>query len=596
MIRTPSVSIDHQVNAVRLQVMTNAIYSIADEVVAALVRTSYSTNIKDRRDCSGAIFTLQGDLVAQGEVGTPLHLGVMQPAVLTALQAIPPESLEPGDDIILNMPYPEGPGHLNDVTVVSPVFYDERLVAFVANMSHHVDVGGFAPGSMAFGVWEHYQEGLQIPPLKISRRGILDQDLIRLITANLRTPSEFRGDLAAQIAANNVGERRLQDLMKKYGVEEVLSYMASIMDYSERRLRAAIGTLSEGSFSFEDCLEGDGLSDGDVTIRCTVQVREGTIRCDFRESDPQVLGPLNCRPPSVRACVYYVAKALLDPGLPPNSGAFRPLQVLTQPGTLLEVNYPGAVCNANIITTQRIVDVLLGAFYQLIPDRVCAACSGTMNLLNIGGRHSLSGGLFNYIETYGGGQGALPNRDGTSAVQNHMTNTRNAPVEVIESTYPLLIRGYGLVPESAGSGKFRGGFGMRREFEFLSDRVTVTLSSDRFRRGPWGLAGGGPAQPGACLVVSPDGKERNLPSKVTTVLGKGDCLISTTPGGGGRGNPLDRSAERVREDVLEGLLSSETALAVYGVVLRADLTLDWTATEHHRSALNARQVSTLLPA
>lgn len=582
-----SVSSVQQVDAVTLQVMTNAVYSIADEIVAALVRTSYSTNIKDRRDCSGALFNPDGDLVAQGEVGTPLHLGVMQPAVRTALNAIPPDSLEPGDDIIMNTPYPEGPGHLNDVTVVSPVFVDARLVGFVANMSHHVDVGGFAPGSMAFGVWEHYQEGLQIPPLKISKRGVVDQNLVRLISANLRTPVEFRGDLAAQIAANNVGERRLQALMKKQGVDEVLRCMTAIMDYSERRLRSAIEALPVGTYSFADCLEGDGLSTEPVTIRCTVTVANGEIQADFRNSDLQVLGPLNCRPPSVRACVYYVAKALLDPGLPPNSGAFRPLKVLTRPGTLLEVEYPGAVCNANIITTQRIVDVLLGAFYQVLPDRVCAACSGTMNLLNIGGRDSSTGQLFNYIETYGGGQGALPDRDGTSAVQNHMTNTRNAPVEVIESTYPLVIRDYSLVPESAGSGRFRGGFGMRREFEFLGDRTTVTLSSDRFSCRPWGLEGGGEAQPGQCQVIHPDGRVENLPSKITTVLTKGSRLISTTPGGGGRGNPLDRSAQQVRRDVLEELLSPETALRVYGVVLRPDLSIDEEATLQQRSTMKS---------
>jgi len=590
MISSITVSQDRPVDAVTLQVMTNAIYSIADEVVAALIRTSYSTNIKDRRDCSGAVFNPEGELIAQGEVGTPLHLGVMQPAVKAALRAIAPESLAPGDDLILNTPYPEGPGHLNDVTLVSPVYYDGQLVAFVANMSHHVDVGGFAPGSMAFGVWEHYQEGLQIPPLKISNQGVLDQNLIRLITANLRTPVEFRGDLAAQIAANNVGERRLQALMKKHGVDEVLHYMNAIMDYSERRLRAAIRDLPAGTCSFEDYLEGDGISSSDVVIRCTVHVGAGQIECDFSQSNPQVLGPLNCRPPSVRACVYYVAKALLDPGLPPNAGAFRPFKVRTQSGTLLEVNYPGAVCNANIITTQRIVDVLLGAFYQLIPERVCAACSGTMNLLNIGGRHPATGQLFNYIETYGGGQGALAGRDGTSAVQNHMTNTRNAPVEVIESTYPLLIRDYGLMPESAGIGKFRGGFGMKREFEFLGNRNTITLSSDRFKYGPWGLEGGGEARPGKCEVIHPDGRIDTLPSKITTVLEKGSRLISTTPGGGGRGNPLDRPAESVRKDVLDELISRDTALNAYGVVFGADLTIDEEATHRQRLALKASSV------
>lgn len=567
---------------VTLQVMTNAVYSVADEMVAALVRTSFSTNIKDRRDCSGAVFTPDGQLVAQGEVGTPLHLGVMLPAVQTAIAAIPPETLEPEDDIIVNTPYPEGPGHLNDVTLVSPVFHGGHLVAYVANMSHHVDVGGFAPGSMAFGVWEHFQEGLQIPPLKLVKRGRIDEDLVRLITANLRTPVEFRGDLAAQIAANNVGEERLQGLMSKVGRETVLHYMNEIMDYSERRLSAAIRQLPQGSFSSQDYLEGDGISTEKIAIRVTVTVEGSELTADFRESDPQALGPINCRPPSVKACAYYLAKALLDPGLPPNSGAFRPVRVLTKPGTLMEVEFPGALCNANIVTTQRIVDALMGAFLQIVPERAAAACSGTMNLLNIGGRDPRSGALFNYIETYGGGQGALVDRDGTSAVQMHMTNTRNAPVEVIESTYPLFIHGYGLVSESAGAGRFRGGYGMRREFEVEADRVTVTLSSDRFELAPWGIFGGRSASTGNCKVVLPDESVEQLPSKVTRVLTKGARLISTTPGGGGWGDPCERPAEQVRRDVVQELLSRESALSVYGVVLNDDLSLDSQATAKER--------------
>lgn len=571
------------VDPITLQVMTSSFYSIADEIVAALVRTSYSTNIKDRRDCSGAVFNRDGDLVAQGEIGTPLHLGVMLPAVQTVLKEIGPEQMEPGDDIAMNTPYPEGPGHLNDLMIVSPVFFEGELVGYVANMAHHVDVGGFAPGSMPFGVWEHYQEGLQIPPVKIVKRNRLDEELVRLIVGNVRTPVEFRGDLAAQIAANNLGERRLLDLMKKYGRETVLDYAREIMDYSERRIRAAIQKLPATTLAFEDFLEGDGISNDQFAIRVRLRIDGSEIVADFSQTDPQVLGPINCRPPSVRACLYYVVKALFDPGLPPNSGAFRPLRVITKPGSLLEVDYPGALCNANIVTTQRIVDVLLGAFLKVVPDRVVAACSGTMNLLNIGGRDPRSAELFNYIETYGGGQGALPDQDGMSAVQNHMTNTRNAPVEVIESSYPLKIHGYGLVPESAGPGCFRGGYGMTREFEILADRVTVTLSSDRFERRPWGVFGGGEGQPGSCLVKHPDGRVEALRSKVTCTLEKGTRLASTTPGGGGRGDPLDRPPELVRTDVLDELLSRETALREYGVVLTDELEVDQAATAKNRA-------------
>lgn len=567
-----------KVNPIVLQVMTNGLYSIADEMIAALIRTAYSTNIKDRRDCSAAIFTRECNLVAQGEVGTPLHVGVMLPAVKTALNVVPPETMDPGDAIIMNTPYPEGPGHLNDATIISPVFYQGELVGIVGNTAHHVDMGGFAPGSMPFGVWEHYQEGLQIPPVKIAKRGRLDEEIIRLISTNLRTPVEFKGDLAAQVAANRVGERRFQAFMDKYGKNEVLFYMKEMMNYSERRILAAIKTLPRGSYSYSDYLEGDGISKEPIKISVTVTVRDSQIVADFSESDPQAMGPVNCRPPTAKACVYYVVKAILDPGLPPNSGAFRPLSVITKPGTLLQVEYPGALCNANIVMTQRLVDVLMGAFSKIIPARVTAACSGTQNLLNIGGRDPRTSLLFNYVETYGGGQGAFIDRDGTSAVHTHMTNTRNAPVEVIESAYPFFIHQYGVVPESAGAGKFRGGFGMVREIEIESEQTTVTVSSDRFSTCPWGLFGGQDAKPGSASIIHADGSREQLPPKITRRIQRGDRLVSVTPGGGGWGNPRERSPEAVRRDFIEGLISAKTAFEVYGVVLREDRSVDLEAT------------------
>jgi N-methylhydantoinase B len=329
-------------------------------------------------------------------------------------------------------------------------------------------------------------------------------------------------------------------------------------------------------------LEGDGIIKGPIKISVTVTVQNSQIVADFSQSDPQAMGPVNCRPPTAKACVYYVVKALLDPGLPPNSGAFRPLSVITRPGTLLEVEYPGALCNANIVMTQRLVDVLMGAFSKIIPERVTAACSGTQNLLNIGGRDPRTGLLFNYVETYGGGQGAFFDRDGTSAVHTHMTNTRNAPVEVIESAYPFFIHQYGLVPESAGAGKFRGGFGMVREIEILGEQTTVTVSSDRFETCPWGLFGGQNAKPGSAAINHLDGSQEQLPSKITRRIKRGDRLVSVTPGGGGRGDPKERSPEEVRRDVVEELISVNTALDVYGVVMQEDLSVDLDATAHRR--------------
>jgi len=579
------------IDPVTLQVFTNALYSISDEMSAALVRTAYSTNIKDRRDCSSAVYTAQGEVVAQSEIGTPLHLGVMGPTVATVLKKISIEKMQPGDDILVNEPFPEGPGHLNDVTLISPVFFDGEVVALVANMAHHVDMGGYAPGSMPFGVSEIYQEGLQIPPVRISKGGKLDDDLIALISQNVRTGTEFRGDLLAQIAANNVGEKRLCELMGKYGKSAMLDYMREILDYSERRMVAGIKNLPNGVYTFEDYLEGDGISDDLISIRAKVEIQDSTVTVDFRETSKQVRGSVNCRPPSAQACVYYVMKCVIDPGLPPNSGAFRPIRVLTEPGSLLEVGYPAAVCNANIVTSQRIADVLFGALKKAIPDRVLAASSGTMNLLSIGGVDPRGGRLFNYIETCGGGQGAMHDRDGMSGVQMHMTNTRNAPVEVIESTYPLFVNHYGLVTDSEGAGTYRGGMGIRREFTVLSEKTTVTLSSDRFRISPWGVLGGRDAALGQCILVSPEGKARKLPAKVTLSVEKGSKLVVITPGGGGWGDPLKRDVDKVRRDVVTGVVSRKDARETYGVYLKKNLEIDSERTEKSRADNLARDRS-----
>jgi len=558
------------VDPITLEVMRNAFYSIADEMTAALVRTGYSTNIKDRRDCSCAIYDTDGHAVALSELNTPVHLGTMHPTVTTVLEHFPLESLEPGDAVILNTPYPAGPGHLNDVAVVAPVYCGDQLVAIVANQAHHVDMGGFAPGSMPFGVTEIYQEGLQIPPVKLRRAGRVDEDLLALILENVRTKFEARGDLMAQMAANNVGERRLQDLVRSHGQDTVRLYQAEMMNYSERRMRAGIHRIPSGSYRFADVLEGDGISDELITIRVTVTVQDDEICFDFAGTDPQVRGPLNCRWPSVAACVFFVMKSLLDPGLPPNAGAYRPIRIEIPEGSLLCATHPAAVCNANILTAQRLVDVISGALLTALPERVTAASSGTMNLLNMGGTDPDRGRYYNYVETYGGGQGAKHSQDGMDAVQSGMTNTRNAPIEVIETAYPLRVEGYGLVPDSEGAGRQRGGLGMFRQFRILGPEVKLTLSTDRVRVGPWGVQGGGGAKGASCIITSPDGSERRLGSKVTTEVHRGDIVRVETPGGGGWGDPRERPSTAVLRDVMEGLISPERAHSVYGLSAEAD--------------------------
>ena len=569
---------------ITLEVMRNAFYSIADEMIAALIRSSYSTNIKDRRDTSGAIYTGSGEVVvvAQSEIGTPLHLGTMHSAVQSAMAAYPFEELEPGDAVALNTPYPAGPGHLNDLCLISPVFYEGRMIAITANQAHHVDMGGFAPGSMPFGVTEIFQEGLQIPPVRLFRRGELDRDLWAIISQNVRPQVEVRGDLMAQLAANYVGGRRLTELADKYGVATVEQYLDEMLDYSERRMRAALASIPKGVYQAEDVIEGDGITDDTFTIRLTLEANGDHVRTDFTASDDASQGPLNCRWPSVAACVYYVLKACLDPELPPNAGAYRPIDIDVRDGSILSAIYPTAVCNANIITTQRIVDVLLAALSHALPDKVQAASSGTMNLLNIGGIHPVNGIYYNYIETYGGGQGAMIDADGMDAVQNHMTNTRNAPVESIEVAYPLLVESYGLVPDTEGPGEYRGGVGIRRAIRVVGNQVKLTLSSDRAGTPPWGLFGGESASPSRFSVRGPDDSLHTMGSKFTTSVLPDHVMITETPGGGGWGNPRLRDPEAVRRDVSEGLVSAERARTVYRVALDSNLNVDHAQTRKLR--------------
>ncbi|MFC1798813.1 hydantoinase B/oxoprolinase family protein [Thermodesulfobacteriota bacterium] len=578
---------ESMIDPISLEVMRNALMSISDEMSAALVRTAYSTNIKDRRDCSCAIYRANGEVVAQSEIGTPLHLGVMPAVVRTVLKRFPIGTLSPGDAVIYNNPYPEGPGHLNDVTLVAPVFYKNRPVALLANQAHYVDVGGYTPGSMPFGVTEIFQVGMQIPPVRIIKKTVIDDEILSILLENVRTKEEFKGDFMAQVAANNVGVDRLTDLFEKHGGDNTQAHMEEIMNYSERRIRAGIQSLKDGVYSFEDYIEGDSICDDLIKIAVTVTISGDEVTADFSDTDPEVKGPVNCRLASTAACVYYVVKCIADPGVPPNSGSYRPIRVIAPEGSLVNSNYPRSVVHSNIITTQRIVDCLLGALLDATPQRVMAAHHGTQNLINIGGFNSRTNRLFNYIETYGGGQGALYCQDGMDGVHSHMTNTRNAPVEVLEATYPLRINEYGLIPDSEGPGCFRGGMGMMREIVILEDEATFTISSDRNRIQPWGVLGGKKASTASCRLENSAGEQLPLHSKDTCKVSKGDTIITKTSGGGGWGDPYKRDPEKVRWDVLEGLVSLDRAIDEYGVKLhKPELTIDIDTTKRLRDCCN----------
>ena len=554
-----------QTDPITLEVMRNAFQSVAEEMGAALIRTALSPNIKDRRDCSTGVYSASGELVAQAE-HIPLHLGLMPSVVKSTLKRFPIDRLQPGDAIITNDPYVSG-SHLPDICIISPLFVEDGCVGIVANLAHHVDIGGIAPGGMPTISTEIFQEGLRIPPVRIKKRGRVDEELVALITTNVRTGREALGDFQAQLAANNVGERRLKEIITKYGREMVIHYMNELNNYSERQMLGRIKELPKGVFTFEDYLEGDGLSDDLLTIKASVTIGGQKITVDFTGSSPQTRGSVNCTRAVTLACTFYALKSAIDPDLPSTGGTFRPVETITPTGTIVNPEFPAPVSNANINTAQRIADVVLGALAQAIPEKVPAASSGSMGLFTIGGVDPRTRQYYSYVETYGGGQGAVVNQDGMDGVHTNMTNTRNTPVEVIEIAYPLRVEKYGLVPNTDGPGRCRGGLGLTRELTVLDHSPTMTLGSDRLKIPPWGLQGGDPGGTVGSFIETPDGEREMLPSKVTRAVEPGTRIVLRTAGGGGYGDPKRRDPQKVRTDVQEGFIDIQRARERYGVVI-----------------------------
>ncbi|OLS40072.1 hydantoinase B/oxoprolinase family protein [Bacillus sp. MRMR6] len=557
-----------KIDGITLEVMKNAFYTIAEEMGVTLIRTALSTNIKDRMDCSTAIYTKNGDLVAQAE-HVPLHLGLMPSVVHEVLKLFPPDLLKEGDAILINDPYISG-SHLPDIFMISPIFLHGKLVGLAANIAHHVDVGGLSPGSMSVKATEIFHEGLRIPAVRIQREGVLDQEMIRLLEKNVRTGKEVLGDIYAQLAANKVAETRLIDLIEKHSVDFVFDCMEEIMNYSDRRMRAAITKVPNGSYQFKDILEGDGITEDELEIQALVKVAEDTIEVDFTGSAKQTQGPVNSTHGVTNACVYYALKAILDSEVPPNAGTYRSIKIHAPKGTIVNPNFPAPVSNANSNTSQRITDTIFGALVQVLPERSMAACSGTMNGFAIGGFDPEKESYFSYVETYGGGQGGLLDLDGMDGVHTNMTNTLNTPVEVMEQTFPFFVNKYGLIDGSGGAGKFRGGLGMERELTLLGDDFTITLMSDRQKHQPWGLFNGKGGQTSSCTLVTPEGEKMALSSKVTMKADKGSKIRLATAGGGGYGSPFERDPQFVLKDVVLGHIDFQQAKEDYGVVLEEE--------------------------
>ncbi|MBC7349516.1 MAG: hydantoinase B/oxoprolinase family protein [Candidatus Aminicenantes bacterium] len=512
---------------IELELFKNLFTSITEEMAAVLQRTSLSPNIKERRDFSCALFTRLGETFAQGS-HIPVHLGAMPLSVQAALQAV---EFRPGDVVILNDPY-RGGTHLPDITCIQPYFIDDNLCFLVANRAHHSDVGGLTPGSMPLAT-EIFQEGVIIPPLKLYQRGRLNEEVLSLFLANVRTPEERRGDILAQVAANSRGARRLGEMLNRYGLEKLTLYADQIQDYTEKILRATIKSIPDGRYEFEDFLDDDGLSPRPVRIRVTLTIRGDEAWVDFSGSADQVAGSVNANFAVTYSAVLYVFRSLVEEDIPFNTGLMKPVHIIAPEGSVVNATFPSALAGGNVETSQRIVDVLLGALALAIPDRVPAASQGTMNNVACGGFNPRTRTSFAYYETIGGGLGASATHHGLSGVHCHMTNSLNTPIEALENYLPLKIRRYSLRKNSGGRGRRWGGDGLIREYQFLVP-VNLTIISDRRKLKPYGLAGGQPGRAGINLLIRKR-RRKILASKVNLKLEAGDILIIETPGGGGYG-------------------------------------------------------------
>jgi N-methylhydantoinase B len=515
-----------EITPITLEVFKNKFASIAEEMGVALTRAAFSPNIKERRDFSCAIFDAAGDMVAQA-AHIPVHLGSMPLSVAAVIQAV---ELNPGDMAMLNDPF-QGGTHLPDITLVAPVFAGgDAPLFYVASRAHHADVGGMASGSMPLST-SIFQEGLIIPPVKIVAADEIVADIMNLLLANVRTPAERQGDFNAQILANRTGILRLEALIATHSRETVVTLAAALMDYAERMMTAVIAAMPDGTYTAEDFLDDDGAGSGDVAVRLTLSIGGDMAELDFSASDPQVAGCINAVRAIAVSAALYVFRALAGTRIPTNAGTFRPITVITKPGTVVAARFPAAVAGGNVETSQRIVDVILAALAVVLPERIPAASQGTMNNVAIGGVDPRSGKHFTYYETLAGGAGADATGPGQSAVHSHMTNTLNTPIEALEFAYPLRVTRYALRRGSGGTGRHAGGDGLVREIEALTP-VEVTVLSDRRIRGPWGLLGGGEGAHGVNVVTRRNG-EMVMPGKFHVRLRTGEKLRLETPGGGG---------------------------------------------------------------
>jgi N-methylhydantoinase B len=571
------------IDPIQFELIKNALGKIDDEMALSIVLKSHSGVLKDNMDFSTALCSADGQTLAQG-LTLPIHLGSVPDAMDGILRRYPCQSIRPGDVFIMNDPF-EGGMHLPDVFIVKPIFVGGALAAFACTVAHQTDMGGRVPGSNASDSTEIFAEGLRIPALKFYEAGRPNETLFRIITKNVRVPDMVLGDMASQVAACSTAEREFLQLAERYGLDTLEPYFAELLDYAERLTRAEIASWPDGIYRFEDFIDDDGIDEKPIPISVTIAVRGDELVVDYAGSSDQVKGAINASPSFAKSAVYLTVRSVMEAEVPNNAGYFRPIKVLTPPGSIVNPKLPAAFA-ARGLTGFRMIDAMLGALVEIRPGRVPAACEGGNTGVSIGGWDK-ERGPFIFVEFVCGTGGARPGLDGVDGHTNPGVCMSNVPCEVIEIESPVIIERYGFAPDSGGAGEFRGGLALVRDFRFVGQEAILQVRSDRRKYLPYGLGGGRPGTPSQ-NVLNPDGEARPLPSKFTMTVHRGDLLHHVQPGGGGYGNPLERDPQRVLADVLDEKLSRDYARREYGVVLtRTGREVDMPATLRLRRELAA---------
>jgi N-methylhydantoinase B len=558
-------SASQRIDPIQFEVVRSALTQVAEEMAAALRRSAYSTNVKTRQDFSCAFFDRDCRPISQAFT-QPVHLGSFVELIPTSVAQYGAKNLEPGDMLVVNNPFGGG-SHLNDVTVFGPVHHNSELVGYVASLAHHVDVGGGAPASIG-PFQEIFQEGVIIPPVKLVKRGEMNEDVFKLLLAQIRSKRVTTGDFRAQVAANTVGARRLVNLVEKYGVNDFDNYVAAVVDYTDRRTRSEIANIPDGVYGTEGFLDYDGFSDKVVNLKVEITVKGESVFFDFDGCDPQRRAPVNSTKAMTFSACAYALRALMAPDMPVNDGFYRHIKMNANPGTVVLAIHPAPVVGG-WETQVRINDMLFKAFATGMPEKIAASTKAMMAQAGFGIIDRNNGEYHCNYEALAGGYGGRATSDGPDAVQQHGQNTENAPVEEVESHFPMRVSRLSLIEDSEGPGKFRGGLGMRRDYHFPDDPATFTVLSDRDIQGPQGIFGGMEGRK-AYYILNPDdpGQESSeLTSKCVVELKPGDTVSFQTPGGGGYGPPTERDPSAVLKDVIGGKVNRQRAKDFYGVII-----------------------------